>query len=167
LREYSRFPAYLQDRREVQTATGASGSPKVVEGAFATLVYGSISDRLGRRAVLIGGLVVFIAGSALCALSDGIAGLIVGRLLQAVGAACGLILAHDIFGTGGSVRIFAYLPMAYSLGPMIAPPIGGVLVHSIGWRAIFASAALAVALFLVLVIFVPELHRRPQPESLK
>lgn len=126
--------------------------------ALATLVYGSLSDRLGRRVVLIGGLAVFIGGSVLCAQSDGIASLIVGRLLQAVGAACGLVLAraiaYDIFGSGGAVRILAYLTMAYSLGPMIAPPIGGVLVDGIGWRAIFAVAGLAMALTLAFALIV-------------
>lgn len=156
----------LKQEFGVSSATAqAAFSVTLLVMAFATLVYGSISDRLGRRAVLIGGLVVFIAGSTLCALSDGIAGLIVGRLLQAVGAACGLVLAraiaHDIFGTEGAVRIFAYLTMAYSLGPMIAPPIGGVLVDGIGWRAIFTVAALAVALILVLVIFVLPAGGRP------
>jgi len=134
--------------------------------ALSTLAYGSLSDRFGRRVVLIGGLLLFIVGSLQCALSHSMASLIVGRLLQAFGAGCGLVLsraiAHDVFGADGFVRIIAYLTMAYSLGPMIAPPIGGLLVDSIGWRAIFAAAAATVAVTLVLALVVlPASDRRP------
>ena len=133
--------------------------------ALATLVYGTASDRLGRRAVLTSGLALFIAGSAICALSGSMATLIAGRLVQAFGAACGMVLAraiaYDIYGAGGAVRILAWLTMAYSLGPMIAPPIGGLLVDGIGWRAIFASAAVAIALTLALALIVLPVGGRP------
>lgn len=134
--------------------------------ALSTLAYGSLSDRFGRRVVLIGGLLLFIVGSVQCTLSHSITGLIVGRLVQAFGAGCGLVLsraiAHDVFGDSGFVRIMAYLTMAYSLGPMIAPPIGGLLVDSIGWRAIFAAAAIAVAITLALsLIVLPAGDSRP------
>jgi DHA1 family bicyclomycin/chloramphenicol resistance-like MFS transporter len=126
--------------------------------ALSTLVYGSLADRFGRRVVLIGGLGLFVAGSAVCAMSETIASLIVGRLVQAVGAGCGLVLsraiAHDLYAGERVVRILAYLTMAYSLGPMIAPPVGGFLVDGIGWRAIFAVAAVAATVTLALALVV-------------
>src|ERR1700688_2824829 len=64
--------------------------------AFATLFYGSLSDRYGRRPVLLSGLVLFLAGSALSAAAQTPAMLVAGRLVQAVGAGCGLALTRAI-----------------------------------------------------------------------
>jgi len=115
--------------------------------AALTLVYGSLSDRYGRRRVLLAGILLFSAGSALSAVAPTMWMLIAGRLIQAAGGACGIALARaiarDVFGTDRLVRVIAYLTMAYALGPMVAPPIGGLLADALGWRAVlwFACAA--------------------------
>ena len=123
--------------------------------AFMTLVFGSLSDRFGRRRILLLGIMMFLAGSVLAALSSSIWILIVGRLIQASGGACGLALARaiarDIYGTDQLVKVVAYLTMAYSLGPMVAPPIGGLLADSLGWRSVLIFAAASGALILILV----------------
>jgi DHA1 family bicyclomycin/chloramphenicol resistance-like MFS transporter len=158
-------PQLKQDFGVSSAVAEAAFSVTLFVLALSTLAYGSLSDRFGRRMVLTGGLLLFIVGSVQCALSHSIASLIVGRLLQAFGAGCGLVLsraiAHDVFGDSGFVRIIAYLTMAYSLGPMIAPPIGGVLVDSVGWRAIFAAAAVTVAITLALSLVVLPPGERP------
>lgn len=127
--------------------------------AFMTLAYGSLSDRLGRRPVLLGGLVLFTFGSGLALLAHSIEILMIARFLQAAGAACGLVLsraiARDVFGADRLVKVIAYLTMAYTLMPMIAPPIGGWLVDHYGWRSIFwfatlCGAAILASSFLVL-----------------
>src|ERR1700692_4447588 len=70
--------------------------------AFATLFYGSLSDRYGRRPVLLSGLALFLIGSALSAAADSIVPLVLGRFLQAIGAGCGITLgralAQDVSG---------------------------------------------------------------------
>ncbi|HVU43040.1 MAG TPA: multidrug effflux MFS transporter [Xanthobacteraceae bacterium] len=128
--------------------------------AFATLVYGSLSDRYGRRPVLLSGLCLFLVGSAISAVADSIGVLVVGRLVQAVGAGCGITLvraiAQDVYGSARLVKAIAYLTMAYTIGPMIAPMVGGVLIDVLGWRSVFGFALGAgglIALGAYLAVF--------------
>ena len=76
--------------------------------AFATLFYGSLSDRYGRRPVLLSGLALFLIGSALSAAADSIVPLVLGRFLQAIGAGCGITLgraiAQDVYGRDRLVK---------------------------------------------------------------
>jgi len=112
--------------------------------AFSTLVYGSLSDRYGRRPVLLSGLCLFLAGSAISALANSVLTLVLGRLIQAFGAGCGITLvraiAQDVYGPGRLVKAIAYLTMAYTIGPMISPIVGGVLIDAFGWRSVFGFA---------------------------
>ena len=128
--------------------------------AIVTLFYGSLSDRYGRRPVLLGGLVLFVLGSALSAFASSVAMLIAGRVIQAIGAGCGLTLsraiARDAYGPEALVKAIAYLTMAYTLGPMIAPTFGGFLMDVLGWRAAFWFALLTGTAILIgayLVLF--------------
>ncbi len=97
--------------------------------AFATLFYGALSDRYGRRPVLLSGLFLFLTGSVISALADSIGVLVLGRLVQAVGAGCGMtlvrVIARDAYGPERLVKAIAYLTMFYTLGPMVSPIIGG------------------------------------------
>ena len=132
----------------------------LVTMAVATLVYGTLSDRFGRRPVLLSGLVLFLAGSALSAMAISVSMLIAGRLVQAVGAGCSVTLtramARDAYGPDTLVKAIAYLTMAYTLGPMFAPPLGGFLLDHLGWRSVFwvallIGAAITAMAYLVLV----------------
>ena len=118
--------------------------------AFANLLYGSLSDRYGRRPVLLAGLFLFALGSVVSAIAGSVSGLIAGRMIQALGAGSGVPLsraiARDAYGTDVLVRVIAYLTMAYTLGPMVAPLVGGILLDLSGFRAVFWFAALSGAL---------------------
>src|SRR5262249_52717677 len=93
--------------------------------ACATLVYGSMSDRHGRRRTLLWGLALFIAGSAMAAAAQTAAMLVAGRLVQAIGAGCGLALtraiARDAYSADRLIKAIAYLTMFGTLGPMVSP----------------------------------------------
>jgi DHA1 family bicyclomycin/chloramphenicol resistance-like MFS transporter len=126
--------------------------------AVVTLVYGSLSDRYGRRPVLLAGLSLFVVGSAMAALTDSVLMLILGRMVQAIGAGCGVTLtraiARDAYGPDALIKAIAYLTMAYTIGPMIAPPLGGVLMDAFGWRSAFWFAVITGVLITVSAYFV-------------
>ncbi len=133
--------------------------------AVVTPAYGTLSDRMGRRPVLLIGLALFLAGSALAAVAPTIPVLIVGRIIQATGAGCGLTLtramARDAYGPEGLVKAIAYLTIAYTLGPMLSPPFGGLLIDTLGWRSIFWFALVAGAVILTGAVLVLYETRSP------
>ena len=91
--------------------------------------------------------------------------LVLGRLVQAVGAGCGTTLvrtiARDAYGPERLVKAIAYLTMFYTLGPMVSPIVGGILIDTLGWRSVFGFAVLAGAVITTgAYLAIPE--TRPQ-----
>jgi MFS transporter, DHA1 family, multidrug resistance protein len=132
--------------------------------AVSTLFYGSLSDHYGRRPVLLSGLALFLVGSAISAVSDTAFALVLGRFVQAVGAGSGITLgraiAQDVYGRDRMVKAIAYLTMAYTIGPMISPIVGGILIDTFGWRSVFGFA-FALGGLVTLTAYVAVFETRP------
>jgi len=140
--------------------------------ALAQLVYGSLSDCFGRRPVLVGGLVLYIAASLLCLLAQTIEQLILARLIQAFGACAGPVLGRavvrDLCSRDQAAQLFAYMAMAMTLAPAIAPVIGGALTEAFGWPSTFLFlAAFGVIVLAVVLARLAETNHRRDPEALQ
>lgn len=106
------------------------------------LLWGPVSDRHGRRPVMIAGLGVYTAGSLLCLAAPSIELLVAGRVIQSVGGCAGLVMARtilrDVYERDRAASMLAYVTVGMVLAPMVAPTVGGYLDAWFGWRAAFA-----------------------------
>ena len=140
--------------------------------ALAQLLHGPLSDRIGRRRVLLGGLVVYAIGGLACWAAPSARLLVAGRLLQALGAGSGPVVGRavirDLYEPERAARVLGYMGTAMALTPILAPILGGLIHVTFGWRAVYLALAACGALFLgVVALVVPETNRRPDPDALR
>ena len=132
--------------------------------AIAQLLIGPLSDRFGRRPLLVGGLLIFCLASVLCTLAPTIETLIGGRVLQGAGGCAGMVLSRaivrDLYDRDRARAMLGYVTMGFAIAPMVSPTLGGFLNDWVGWQAIFAVQA-AIGIFgLAAVLFVvPETRK--------
>lgn len=131
--------------------------------AVMQLVAGPLADRFGRRPMVLGGLAVYLAGSALAALAPSIGALTIGRALQAVGTCCVAVSARaivrDCYEPVIGVRRLSQAMSVAGLVPLAAPFVGGLLFALAGWRApLWAMVAGAATVFALCAMRLPETH---------
>ena len=136
------------------------------------LLVGPLSDRFGRRPVMLWGMLVFVLASVVCALADSITTLVVARLLQAFGACAGPVLGRavvrDIYGPSESARMLSHVSTATALAPLLAPLFGGWLTAVWGWRATFVALTVyALMLMLAVWLLLKETNRHPDAHAMR
>jgi DHA1 family bicyclomycin/chloramphenicol resistance-like MFS transporter len=137
--------------------------------ACGQIVYGPLSDRYGRRPVLLGGLLMFCVGTLGCVFAHSIDRLILARFVQALGACAGPVIGRavvrDLWGASESARVIAYMGGAMAIGPLLGPTLGGFLTVLFGWQSNFVLLLLVAVVQLAVVARVlgeSNVHRDPE-----
>jgi DHA1 family bicyclomycin/chloramphenicol resistance-like MFS transporter len=136
------------------------------------LLWGPIGDRHGRRVPVAIGLVLFVLGSAGCALSGSAPAIIGWRVVQAVGACAGVVLARamvrDLYAGNRAAQMLSTLMTVMAIAPLLGPVLGGQILAWAGWRAIFWTLVGVGLLTLVALLALPETlpPERRNPERL-
>ncbi|MEN8128804.1 MAG: MFS transporter [Pseudomonadota bacterium] len=164
------FALYAEDFEKVTPlliglAIGAYGLTQ----ALFQIPLGMLSDRIGRKPVIVGGLMVFAAGSAVAALADTLTGVILGRALQGSGAiaAAVMALAADLTREEHRTKVMAVIGLSIGVAFSVALVAGPVLNHWIGVPGIFwLTAVLALVAIVIVLRFVPQpVSRRLQRDT--
>lgn len=136
--------------------------------AFSQLVMGPLSDRFGRRPVLLCSFALVVVANVGCIFAESLPQLIAGRFLQAVGGATGMVLSRaivrDIYHrsrVGGMISLVIAVMM---IAQMLSPMCGGMLDAWFGWRSIFyVMAAVTTLTIIAILLALPETRRRAAP----
>lgn len=157
------FPAMGESLGADKLAMQQTISAYLVAYALMSLVHGPLSDAIGRRRVILAGLLVFIAASVGCALADDLPTMLVFRALQGLSAGVGLIVGRavirDLLHGDDAQRLMSQVSMIFGIAPAIAPVIGGWILGWGEWHDIFwFLVAFAVLLFAATWAWLPETH---------
>jgi len=149
--------------RELHASAGAVAytvSGYLIGFSLGQLAWGPIGDRHGRRGPIAIGLVLFVIGSAGCALAGNVEAAIFWRVVQALGACASVVLARaivrDLYEGHRAAQMMSTLLMVMAIAPLLGPTIGGQILALAGWRAIFWTLAVVGVVTLVGVYTLPE-----------
>ena len=140
--------------------------------AIGMLVWGALSDRFGRRKILIIGMFIYLLSSILCSMSESYNILLAMRCVQGLGDSCGAIVSMSIIRDcykGKKLAItLATMAMVFMIAPIISPMIGSAILYTTGkWQDIFHFLTLYGILLTILAFFIPEtLNKNKQAKSI-
>ncbi|MEC8035990.1 MAG: multidrug effflux MFS transporter [Pseudomonadota bacterium] len=160
------LPAMPAMARELGAANGAlefTISGYLIGFSLGQLLWGALSDKIGRRLPIAIGILLFIIGSAGCALSDSAAQVIGWRVVQAVGACAGVVLSRamvrDLFARDRAAQMLSTLIVIMAVAPLIGPLLGGQVLRIASWHWIFWLLVGIGGVTLAALFTVPETLR--------
>lgn len=143
------LPSFVAIAESLATSRGAveRSLPVFLAGlALGQLAYGPLSDRFGRRTPLVAGLAIYVVGSVGCAFANSIDALTLWRLVQALGAGAGMVIARavirDRLDPRASARAMSTLMLVMGVAPIVAPVAGSWILTVASWRSIFVFQAI-------------------------
>ena len=156
------LPAVPQMHLDLQGNVELTITGFLVGFAIAQLAWGPISDRVGRRVPLMSGVALFVIGSAMCALSETLFQVIAWRVVQAIGACTGPMLARamvrDLYQRSDAAHVLSTLTVIMAAAPIIGPIVGGQMLGFTTWHTIFWTLAAVGALLLLSLRWLDETH---------
>ncbi len=160
------FPAFAQMGVDLSASTTAMQqvtSVYLLSFAVMSLFHGPISDSIGRKPVMIAGLLGYAVASAVCALAPSLPVLLVGRALQGFSAGAGQIISRtvirDLYSGPAAQRMMAQVSMIFSIAPALAPIVGGFVLGFGSWHTIFwGLVVLGLVLATAVALGLPETH---------
>jgi DHA1 family bicyclomycin/chloramphenicol resistance-like MFS transporter len=135
--------------------------------AMAQLLAGPVSDAFGRRRATIGFLLIYLLGGLFAAFADSVGALIVGRLIQGIGAAVGVTVSRaivrDQFAGEQAARIMNMVGIMLAIAPAMSPALGGMMLIVAGWQSIFlVMVGFAIVSIVVMAVALKETIRPDQ-----
>ncbi|WP_136043346.1 MULTISPECIES: multidrug effflux MFS transporter [unclassified Microbacterium] len=152
------LPALTQQLGAATSVAQLTVTACLIGLAAGQLLAGPLSDRYGRRIVLVIGIVAYVATSLLCAFSPTVETLIAARFVQGLAGGVGIVIANaagrDVYAGSQLIRFYARLTVVGGLAAIVGPLLGGVLTTFTDWRGLFVFLAVAGAAILAFVLFV-------------
>ncbi|MFO7528920.1 MAG: multidrug effflux MFS transporter [Marinobacter sp.] len=161
------FPSIADSLGIAHSDVGLTLSAYVATLGLAQLVGGPLSDRYGRRPILVGGLAIFAGAAVMVSLSDSLSNMVLWRVIQGIGGAfCAVsvpAIVRDQVGGQEAARLFGLIGLIMFIAPAAAPSMGALMLALGDWHSIFLVLA-GYAVFLVFALHValfPKLQPRP------
>lgn len=161
----SALPQIVEDLSTTTSGAQLSLTAFLIGAAVGQLIFGPLSDRIGRRRPLLIGTVLYLAASIGAALAPSLALLVVFRLVQGISGAAGMVIGRavvtDSYCGLRAAQAMSLMMMVGGIAPVLAPFAGSLLADPIGWRGLlWVVAGLGLIALVCILVFVPESHPR-------